>query len=61
MRTIPWLKRNLKFVHPKEMLLYLLERPEASIVRIHAKISEIEDKVLSEKLDDNWSMKLFLS
>jgi len=57
MNNLPWFERNLKFGYPKEMLPYFLERLEGSIVRIQAKIADIDDKILSERLNDKWSIK----
>src|SRR6478752_7473070 len=57
MNNLPWFERNLKFGYPKEMLPYFLERLEGSIVRIQTKVKDVDDKTLSEKLNDKWSIK----
>jgi hypothetical protein len=57
MNNLPWFERNLKFGHPKEMLPYFLERLEGSIVRIREKVNGVDDKILSVKLNDKWSVK----
>ena len=57
MNNLPWFERNLKFGYPKEMLPYFLERLEGSMVRIEAKVKGVDDKTLSVKLNDKWSIK----
>src|SRR6478752_9530425 len=57
MNNLPWFERNLKFGYPKEMLPYFLERLEGSIVRIQTKVKGVDDKTLSVKLNDKWSIK----
>jgi len=57
MNNLPWFERNLKFGYPKEMLPYFLERLEGSIVRIQTKVKGVDDKILSTKLNDKWSIK----
>ncbi|HEU5290964.1 MAG TPA: DinB family protein [Cyclobacteriaceae bacterium] len=57
MNNLPWFERNLKFGYPKEMLPYFLERLEGSIVRIQTKVKGVDDKVLSNKLNNKWSIK----
>ena len=57
MNNLPWFERNLKFGYPIEMLPYFLERLEGSIVRIQTKVKGVEDKILSTKLNDKWSIK----
>lgn len=57
MDNLPWFERNLKFGYPKEMLPYFLERLEGSIVRIQTKVKGVDDKVLSAKLNNKWSIK----
>ena len=57
MDNLPWFERNLKFGYPKEMLPYFLERLEGSIVRIQTKVKGVDDKILSAKLNNKWSIK----
>lgn len=57
MNTLPWFERNLKFGHPKEMLPFYLERLEGTIVRIQSKVKGVDDKTLSERFNDKWSVK----
>lgn len=57
MNNLPWFERNLKFGYPIEMLPYFLERLEGSIVRIQSKVKGVDDKILSTRLNDKWSIK----
>ena len=57
MNNLPWFERNLKFGYPAEMLPYFLERLEGSIIRIQAKVKGIDDKILSTRFNDKWSVK----
>ena len=57
MDNLPWFERNLRFGYPKAMLPYFLERLEGSIVRIQAKVKGVDDKILSTKLNNKWSIK----
>ena len=57
MNNLPWFERNLKFGYQKELLPYFLERLEGSIVRIEAKVKGVDDKILSSKPNDKWSIK----
>jgi hypothetical protein len=57
MNNLPWFERNLKFGYPIEMLPYFLERLEGSIIRIQSKVKGIDDKILSARLNDKWSIK----
>ncbi|MEJ0033210.1 MAG: DinB family protein [Bacteroidota bacterium] len=42
---------------PKELLPFHLERLEGTIYRIEHKVKGVNDKVLSEKYNDKWSIK----
>ena len=57
MNTLPWFERNLTFGFAAEMLPFFIERLHGTTVRIPAKIKDIDDAVLSEKLDGKWSIK----
>jgi hypothetical protein len=57
MNNLPWFERNLKFGYPKEMLPFFLERLAGSMVRIQNKIQGIDDRILSTRLNDKWSVK----
>src|SRR5260221_694255 len=55
--ALPWFERNLRFGHPLEMLPFFLERLEGTIIRIEHKVTGLDDKILSEKLNGKWSVK----
>ena len=57
MKQLPWFERNLKFGLPAVMLPYYLERLNGTFVRIQDKIKDIPDAVLSNRLDNKWSVK----
>ncbi len=57
MNNLPWFGRSLKFGYPKGMLPYYLERLEGTIVRIQSKVKGVDDKILSERFNDKWSIK----
>ena len=52
-----WFDRTFTFGLPPEMLPFYLERLEGTIVRIDYKVKEIDDKILSERFNDKWSVK----
>lgn len=55
--AMPWFERNLKFGYPGEMLPFFLERLEGTIIRIELKVKDVDDKILSTKLNGKWSIK----
>lgn len=55
--ALSWFERNLKFGYSKEMLPFFLERLEGTILRIEFKVKNIDEKILSEKLNGKWSVK----
>ncbi len=57
MNSIPWFERNLKFGHPVAMLPYFLERLDGTHVRLQAKVSGMNDNILSMKHNGKWSVK----
>lgn len=57
MNTLPWFERNLTFGLPKEMLPYYLERLEGTPIRIERKVFGVSNDVLSNKLNNKWSIK----
>lgn len=57
MITTPWFEREFKFGMPPGMLPFFLERLSFTSLRIEQKVRGITDKVLSEKLDNKWSIK----
>lgn len=60
MNTLPWFERNLTFGLPKEMLPYYLERLEGTPIRIERKVRGISNDVLSNRLNNKWSIKQHL-
>jgi DinB family protein len=54
---LPWFERHLTFDRPIEMLPFYLERLNGTMARIKSKVNGIPDDVLSQKLDDKWSIK----
>ncbi len=57
MKRMDWFERSFTFGLPKEMLPFYIERLEGTIHRIEAKVSGIDERVLSEKFNDKWSIK----
>ena len=57
MITTKWLEREFKFGLKPGMLPFFIERLSFTVLRIEQKIRGVEDKVLSEKLDEKWSIK----
>ncbi len=57
MNTLPWFERNLTFGLPTEMLPYYLERLEGTPARIERKVFGVSNEVLSNKLNNKWSIK----
>jgi hypothetical protein len=57
MKQLPWFERNLKFGLPAVMLPYYLERLDGTFVRIQKKVAGIPDAILSNRLDNKWSVK----
>ena len=55
--ALPWFERNLKFGYPNEMLPFFLERLGGTILRIEQKVKGIDDKILSTRFNDKWSIK----
>jgi uncharacterized damage-inducible protein DinB len=55
--ALPWFERNLKFGYTSEMLPFFLERLEGTIARLEKKVSGIDDKILSDKVNEKWSIK----
>jgi hypothetical protein len=51
MNEVPWFERELIFGKSPELLPYFLERLEGTIARIEAKVKDIPDTVLSQKLN----------
>jgi hypothetical protein len=55
--ALPWFERNLKFGYAPEMLPFFLERLHGTVIRIEEKTRGIDDKILSKKIDNKWSIK----
>lgn len=53
----PWFERNLVFGYPVDMLPFFLDRMEGTILRIEFRVKNLPDIIMSEKLDDKWSVK----
>jgi DinB superfamily len=53
----PWFERNLTFGLPKEMLPFYLERLSGTALRIEHKVKGIEDRILSIRPENKWSVK----
>ena len=57
MSTPPWFERKLTFGLQKEMLPLYLERLTGTRVRLEHKVKGIDDRILSEKFENKWSVK----
>jgi hypothetical protein len=57
MNRLPWFERMFDFPKQKEMLPFYLERLEGTIPRIEHKTKNLDDKILSTKYNDKWSIK----
>jgi uncharacterized damage-inducible protein DinB len=57
MQKISWLDRQLTFGLPIGMLPFYLERMDGTYTRLQSKVKGIDESVLSNKLDDKWSVK----
>jgi hypothetical protein len=55
--VLPWFERNLRFGYSAEMLPFFLERLSGTIFRLEAKIKGVSDEVLSQRINDKWSIK----
>ncbi len=52
-----WFERSFSFGLPKGMLPFYLERLEGTIIRIEHKVKDVDEKILSERYNDKWSVK----
>lgn len=52
-----WFDRVFNFGAPKGMLPFYLERLEGTIARIEYKVKGISEEILSNRLDNKWSIK----
>lgn len=57
MERLRWFDRVFNFGAPKGMLPFYLERLEGTIVRIEKKVEDISEEILSNRLDNKWSVK----
>lgn len=57
MKRLDWIERTFNFGVPKGLLPFHLERLEGTIYRLEHKVKGVEDKVLSERYNDKWSIK----
>jgi hypothetical protein len=55
--ALPWFERNLKFGYAPEMLPFFLERLEGTIFRIDQKVGGIDNKILTVRWNNKWSVK----
>jgi hypothetical protein len=57
MQKIEWFQRQFTFGGPAGMLPFYLERLQGTMARLEAKVSGINENILSEKLGGKWSIK----
>jgi DinB superfamily len=57
MKTLAWFDRKMTFGLPTEMLPFYLERLSGTAIRIEQKVESLDNKFLSERFDDKWSIK----
>jgi len=57
MEKLQWFERVFTFGLPKKMLPFYIERLEGTIPRIEAKVKYVPEEILSNKLDNKWSVK----
>jgi hypothetical protein len=57
MEKLQWFERVFTFGLPKRMLPFYIERLEGTIHRIEAKVKNVSEAILSNRLDDKWSVK----
>lgn len=57
MKTLAWFDRKFVFGLPSEMLPFYIERLSGTLVRIQQKVNGVDEWILSEKLNDAWSVK----
>jgi len=55
--ALPWFERNLRFGYAPEMLPFFLERLEGTVTRLGQKIKEVDNKILTVRLNGKWSVK----
>ncbi|HMG94257.1 MAG TPA: DinB family protein [Chryseolinea sp.] len=57
MKRLEWFERKFTFGLPTGMLPFYLERLEGTLNRIESKVKGVSEEVLSQKLDNKWSVK----
>jgi hypothetical protein len=57
MNRLEWFERKFTFGLPTGMLPFYLDRLQGTIDRIESKVKAVGDEVLSQKLDNKWSVK----
>ena len=57
MKTLAWFDRKLTFGYPKEMLPFFIERLSGTAIRLQEKVKDIDEAILSDKLNNKWSVK----
>lgn len=57
MEKLQWFQRVFNFGLPKGMLPFYLERLEGTVARIEKKVAGIPEEVLSNRLENKWSVK----
>lgn len=57
MNRLNWFERSFTFGLPAGMLPFYLERLAGSMLRIEHAVKNADDKKLSEKFNDKWSIK----
>jgi hypothetical protein len=57
MEKLQWFQRAFTFGLPIGMLPFYIERLEGTIARIEAKVKYVGEEILSNRLDNKWSVK----
>ena len=57
MKSMAWFDRKLTFGFSVDMLPFFIERLSGTSIRIQQKVKGINEDILSEKLDNKWSVK----
>ena len=57
MEKLQWFERKFTFGLPKGMLPFYIERLAGTLARIEAKVKNVDEHVLSNRLDNKWSIK----
>ena len=57
MKKLEWFEREFKFGFPSGMLPFYVERLKGTIARIESKVNGVSEEILSNNLDNKWSVK----